>query len=97
MIHSVLYAEIDIFAALVLVIIMRRGAFARLSLDQRIFKLVLILLALLLVFDTGTWVFDGAQNQAGIVLLYLSEYAYWLFCFRFSLLRPSSVLLGLYP
>jgi diguanylate cyclase (GGDEF)-like protein len=77
MIHSVLYAEIDIFAALVLVIIMRRGAFARLSLDQRIFKLVLILLALLLVFDTGTWVFDGAQNQAGIVLLYLSEYAYW--------------------
>lgn len=77
MIHSILYVEMDIFAALVLLVIMKRGRISTMSLDQKMFKLSMLVLIGTLVMDAGTWYFDGASSPAGIFMLYLTEYLYW--------------------
>lgn len=77
MIHTILYVEIDIFAALVLLIITRRGSFSSLSTEQKMFRLVTVTVIFTLLFDAGAWAFDGAATPGAWIMLVFTEYAYW--------------------
>ena len=76
MVHSVLYVEIDIFAALVILVIMNHNAFSALDTNEKAFKSVLIALIFVLLSDAATWGFDGSEEYFG--MLVFSEYFYYI-------------------
>ena len=83
MYSAVLYDEIDIFAALVLFVIMDRSGRRLLSLDQRLFNAELISVICVLLFDAATWTLNYQTFAGARTLSLIFNYLYW-----FSTLFP---------
>jgi len=74
---KILYVEIDVFAALVLLIIMDHGK-RRLNLTQSLFKKILVSVVCVLLADAATWALNGATFRGARTLNVIANYAYWL-------------------
>ena len=89
--NSILYVQLEGFAALVLFIIMDHGKNRLMNLSQRLFKLQLCLTIAVLLLDAATWVLNGrifpgahticlAVNQLYWFLSILPCYVGFLYC-----------------
>jgi diguanylate cyclase (GGDEF)-like protein len=74
---KILYVELDVFAALVLLVIMDHGE-RRKDLTQTLFKQLLICVILELLSDAATWAFNKAVFPGARTMSVISEYAYWI-------------------
>ncbi len=86
MYSGVLYDEIDIFAILVLFIIMDRSKHSFLTTDQRLFNAELKAVMLALFFDALTWTFNEQTFPGARTLNVIANYFYW-----FSTLFPCYI------
>lgn len=77
MFDSTLYIEIDIFAILVLLIIMDHRRHMIMSAAQRLFKLELISIVVVLVFDALTWGLNGKTFKGALQINTVLNYFYW--------------------
>lgn len=77
MYSAVLYDEIDIFAALVLFIILDRSGRRLLSLDQRIFNVELLSVIGVLLLDAATWTVNYQTFAGARTLNLVFNYLYW--------------------
>lgn len=86
MYSGVLYDEIDIFAILVLFIIMDRSEHSLLTMDQRLFNAELKAVMLVLFFDALTWAANEQTFSGARTLNVAVNYFYW-----FSSLFPCYI------
>ena len=77
MYSAVLYDEIDIFAALVLFVILDRSGRRLLSLDQRIFNAELLSVICVLLLDAATWTLNCQTFAGARTLNLVFSYLYW--------------------
>jgi len=102
---SVLYVEIDVFAALMLLIIMERGKSSLLTVTQRLFRHELEAVTAVLLLDAATWLLNGAGFPGARGLSVFFNYLYWAstllpcyigmlycFCVVFGRLRRGTAL-----
>lgn len=78
MFDYILYIEINIFAALILFIIMDKSSGALMPPDERLFRFELISIILVLIFDGLAWMVDGS---AYLDLIKTFNFLYWVFVF----------------
>jgi diguanylate cyclase (GGDEF)-like protein len=74
--NQLLYVELDVFAALILLVIMEHGK-RRLNLTQRLFKRLLISVVVVLLSDAVTWGLNGASFPGARTLNVIANYIYW--------------------
>lgn len=72
-----IYVELDLFAALVLLIIMDKSRSFLLSKKERIFRRVLVSTLIVLIFDASTWLFNGMRFEGAENLNLIANYLYW--------------------
>ena len=77
MLLSFLYVEIDVFAALVLLVITDRSRFSLATLSQKLFRAEQASVVAVLLLDAATWAFNGAAFRGARVLCLVSNYLYW--------------------
>jgi len=75
--NSVLYIQVELFAALVLFIIMDHGKGRLMNLSQRLFKTELCLAIAVLLFDAATWTINGRIFPAAHAICAAVNYCYW--------------------
>lgn len=68
-----LYLEINVIGLIILMIIyhnLRRNCSAELPMDQRIFRAIIKVTAIILLFDSWSWIIDGQQFFGAVFLNY---------------------------
>ncbi len=77
MFNNILYVEIDVFAALVLLVILDHGKRALLTETQKLFQAELLITMLVLLSDGATWALDGAVFPGARGLNLAVNFLYW--------------------
>ena len=65
---NALYVELNVFAALIMFIIMDHGKWRYMTLEQKLFNGTILSLIFVLLADAFTWLFNGVPGQ----------WSYWL-------------------
>lgn len=78
MFNAILYVEIDVFAALVLLIIMDHSRTRLMTTAQKLFRAELISIIVVLLFDAATWALNETTFPGARALSLLCNYLYWL-------------------
>lgn len=75
---NMMYFELDLFAALVLIIIMDHDPRGMRSGSQRSFQMIIRSLICVLVTDGLGWILEGSRFRGSRELIYACDYMYWL-------------------
>lgn len=77
---NALYVELNVFAALIMFIIMDHGKWRYMTLEQKLFNGTILSLIFVLLADAFTWLFNGVPGQWSYWLGWGLNSLYWLTC-----------------